>query len=91
MNSHERRAASEQLGDAIPTMLEKHGPVDGILGDWVVVACTVAFDDEGDPSAQYHMGFSNGAMMEHTAIGLFEQGKHLLMHGKMQDGPAESA
>lgn len=91
MNSEERRAASEKLGDAILTALEKHGPIDGILGDWAVVACTVAFDDEGDPSAQYHLAFSNGAMLEHTAIGLLEHGKDLLMNGKIQDGPAESA
>jgi hypothetical protein len=48
-----------------------------VITDWVVVACTVSYDDEGQRTG-YNVGYSNGEMPEHIALGLFEVGKAIV-------------
>lgn len=85
--SEARRVASDKLGQAIT----EHIDPSGMLGDWVVVACSVEVDAEGDPVCQYHMAFSGGSMLDHIAIGLVNKGRELLSGGEMrEDGAAES-
>jgi hypothetical protein len=71
----DRRAKSAELSAAI----ENHLQSGEMLGDWMVIACTVGVDDDGDAIARYHLAFSNGSMLDHHALGLLSKAEDLLV------------
>jgi hypothetical protein len=66
---------------AMQAAIEAHIDSDdtaGVLGDWLLVACTVGLDQQGETMAQYHMAFSGGEMLDHQALGLVRKAEWML-------------
>lgn len=87
--SEERRAASDTLGAAIAEHFQgtENLREDGMIGDWIVIACQVYVDGDGDPNAQYLMAFSGGSMLAHVAQGLVSKADDMLAGGEFQEDP----
>lgn len=79
-----RRKESDLLGQAINQYIKP----EGVLGDWMVIACSTQVDDEGEPMAQYHIGFSGGSMLDHHALGLLDRGRWMLEDGEARENGA---
>lgn len=77
MTGDERRPLSEKLGKGIEEYLEGQG-FRGVLGDWLLVGCTVRIDEEGDADAEYFVGMSGGSMLQHHALGLLAKAEDVL-------------
>lgn len=48
---------------------------EGILGDWMAIACFVDVDSEGRPNANYYIAMRDGTLLPHVARGLIVQAK----------------
>lgn len=46
---------------------------EGMLGDWLAIACFVSVDSEGRPNAQYYVAMKDGTLLPHVAHGLLAQ------------------
>jgi len=80
LTPQDRRDRAAALGEAIEKWSAGMG-FEGILGDWIVVGAMVRVDDDGDPNADYFIGFSGGTMLQHVALGLMSKGDEMLSDG----------
>jgi hypothetical protein len=82
----EVKAATQAVQDAMNAYLTAiEVPADEVLGDWMLVATTVGFQDNGNPKNAYHMLFANGALQLHVAMGLTDMAQDLLLNGVHPD------
>jgi hypothetical protein len=51
---------------------------EGMLGDWLAIACFVSVDGEGRPNAQYYIAMKDGTLLPHVAHGLLTQAEEEL-------------
>lgn len=87
--AEERKLRSARLQVALQQYMEELGETD-MLGDWMVIACTVSVDEEGDPRAGYHLLFSGGSMLDHHALGLLSKAEEMLADGSMREGDGDA-
>lgn len=85
MTPQERKERSRKLAEAFETYLEGQG-FDGLLGDWLVIGTVVRVDNEGDPDATYFVGFTDGTMLQHVALGLLRKAEDILLSGGAEEG-----
>jgi hypothetical protein len=83
-NGQERRERAAKLHMALQEYLDAIGETE-MLGDWLAIAATVSVDRDGDPTARYHMFFSNGSMLDHHALGLVAKAEEMLMDGSTRE------
>lgn len=55
-----------------------------MVTDWVLVACVTSFSGD-ERLVAYHMGFSNGQMDDHRAVGLCRVGEDLILNGDREE------
>lgn len=77
----EQKTAQEALQKAIVEHCLVFRPVTEtdpqMVSDWIVVANIIWFDSDGERMSAYNIGFSDGQMDEHKAVGLCEIGKRV--------------
>lgn len=82
--AEQRKARSARLQQSLEKYLEDIGETD-MLGDWMVIACTVSVDRDGDPRSRYLMMFSGGSMLDHHALGLLSKAEEMLADGSVRE------
>lgn len=83
--AEDRKARSARVQQSLEQYLADIGETE-MLGDWVVIACTVSVDSDGDPRARYLMLFSGGSMLDHHALGLLGKAEEMLTDGSVREG-----
>ena len=57
----------------------EHGNAEqGMLGDWMAIACFVSVDSDGRPNAQYYIAMKDGTLLPHAVHGLLAQAREEL-------------
>ncbi len=80
----EQNASQANLQRAIEQHIRVHSDsaTPELVVDWAAIVEVVSYDDEGDRCVGYHLIFAGGEMSDHRALGLYEQGSHLVRHGQ---------
>lgn len=87
-----QRQAQEKLDQAIrehaaafrPASEIHPGAPSQMVTDWMYVANVIWWDEDGDKMSAYNVGYVNGELEEHRAIGLLTIGSKIVMGDGME-------
>jgi len=86
----EQSAANAAMEDAIQRVAKAYmgpGDVQGVLGDWVVVAAetVIGKGDAADDTTAYNVLMTGGGISSHRALGLLKVGAQHINRGWLGD------
>lgn len=85
-------SAQDDMDEAVQALVDElrdrsDGQSDpGVITAWATIVHTHSFDDDGHATSAYYQLYAGGSIPDHTAIGLFKMGEHLLLNGERVSG-----